>query len=113
MKNYIQTGDVVTVTTPTAIASGGGILVGSLFGIACTKADAGEAVEIAVEGVFNLPKGPDAVFALGDRAAWDATTGLIAQPAVGRCTVGAVLMDAGNGITMVRVRLDGVAVQAA
>lgn len=112
MKNYIQTGDVVTVTAPTAIASGGGILVGSLFGIACTKADTGATVEIAVEGVFDLPKAPDAVFAQGDRVAWDDAAKVMSAPATGLYPVGVAISAAGNGAVAVRVRLDGVATAA-
>ena len=35
MKNFIQRGDVITVTAPTGgVTSGQGVLVGNLFGIA-------------------------------------------------------------------------------
>ena len=33
MKNYVQPGNTITLTAPYAIASGDGLLVGSIFGI--------------------------------------------------------------------------------
>lgn len=44
MKTFIQNGDVITVTAPTGgVASGDGVIVGSLFGIAAFTAAEGEA----------------------------------------------------------------------
>jgi predicted RecA/RadA family phage recombinase len=34
MKNYVQEGDVLTLTAPYAVASGAGLQVGSIFGFA-------------------------------------------------------------------------------
>lgn len=37
MKNFIQRGDMITVTAPTGgVTSGQGVLVGNLFGVAAT-----------------------------------------------------------------------------
>lgn len=47
MKNFIQTGAMITVPAPTGgVASGQGMIVGGLFGIAATTAPEGSAVEI-------------------------------------------------------------------
>ena len=65
MKTFIQNGDVITVTAPAGgVASGDGVIVGSLFGIAAFTAAEGEAVEIATRGVYILPKEPTAVIAV-------------------------------------------------
>lgn len=113
MKNYVQNGDVVTVTAPTGgVASGQGMVVGGLFGIAATTAPEGSNVEIATVGVFDLPKAPATVFALGDRMAWDDTAKVIAPPAAGLYPVGIAITAVANGATTVRVRLDGVATAA-
>jgi predicted RecA/RadA family phage recombinase len=41
MRNFIQNGDIITVAAPAAVASGDGVLVGTLFGIAVDDADSG------------------------------------------------------------------------
>lgn len=41
MKNFIQRGDMITVTAPTGgVTSGQGVLVGNLFGVAAKTATA-------------------------------------------------------------------------
>lgn len=114
MKNFIQTGAMITVPAPAGgVASGQGMILGGLFGIAATTVPEGSNVEIATTGVYDLPKAPATVFALGDRVAWDDTTKVIAPPDVGLYPVGLAVTAAGNGATTVRVRLDGVATAAA
>ena len=72
MKNFVQEGDVVTVTAPYAVTSGGGVLVGAnLFGVATSDIGNGAAGEIAVEGVFDLVKTFALVITIGDRLFWD------------------------------------------
>jgi predicted RecA/RadA family phage recombinase len=88
------------------------MIVGGLFGIAATTASEGSNVEIAT-GVYDLTKAPATVFALGDRVAWDDTAKVIAPPATGLYPVGVAIIAAGNGAVTVRVRLDGVATEAA
>ncbi len=113
MKTFIQNGDVITVTAPAGgIASGDGVIVGSLFGIAAFTVAEGEAVEIATQGVYVLPKEPTAVIAVGAQVAWDASAKQIDLPDTGLYPVGIATEAAGNGVTTVRVRLDGVATEA-
>lgn len=114
MKNFIQNGAMITVPAPTGgIASGRGMIVGGLFGIAATNAPEATNVEIATTGVYDLPKAPATVLALGDRVAWDDTAKVIAPSATGLYPVGIAITAAGNGAVTVRVRLDGVATAAA
>jgi predicted RecA/RadA family phage recombinase len=114
MKNFIQSGHMITVPAPPGgIASGQGMIVGGLFGIAATTASEGSTVEIATTGVYDLPKAPATVLALGDRVAWDDAAKVIAPPATGLYPVGIAVTTAGNGVSTVRVRLDGVATVAA
>ena len=51
MKNFVQPGNTITLTAPHAVASGDGLLVGSIFGIAAGAAALGEPVETALVGV--------------------------------------------------------------
>lgn len=114
MKNFIQRGEAITVTAPTGgVVSGQGLLVGNLFGVAATTAAEGESVEIAAVGVYELPKLVSAVIAAGARVAWDNTAKQVVLPGTGMVPIGIATLAAGNGVTTVRVRLDGVATEAA
>lgn len=114
MKNHIQKGDIITVPAPAGgIASGEGAIIGSIFGVAAYSAAVGEPVELATTGVCQLPKATAAVLTVGARVAWDNTAKNINVPGTGRFLVGVATEAAGNGITSVAVRLDGVATVAA
>jgi predicted RecA/RadA family phage recombinase len=114
MKNYIQEGRMITVAAPAGgVASGDGVVIGALFGVASTTAAAGETVSIVTTGVFDLPKLASAVIAVGDKVSWDDTAKQVNLPGTGRYPIGAAIEAAGNGATIVRVRLDGVATAAA
>ncbi len=56
MKTYVQPGNTITLTAPYAVASGDGLLVGSIFGIAAGDAAIAEPVETALVGVFDITK---------------------------------------------------------
>jgi predicted RecA/RadA family phage recombinase len=105
---------VITLTAPTGgVTSGQGVLVGNLFGVAATTAAEGESVEIATVGVYELPKLASAVIAGGARVAWDDTAKQAVLPGTGMVPIGVATIAAGNGVTTVRVRFDGVATSAA
>lgn len=113
MKTYIQNGHVVTVPTPTGgIASGEGLIVGNIFGIAAYSAAEGDPLELATTGVYKLPKASAAALTLGARVAWDNTARQVNTPGAGRFPIGVAADAAGNGVTSVAVRLDGVATAA-
>ncbi len=114
MKNYIQPGNIITVTAPTGgVTSGAGLLVGNLFGIATADAVAGADLEMVTVGVFDLPKAETAVFAAGDPVSWNATNAQTVAPASGMIPVGIAVTPAANGETTARIRLDGVSTEAA
>jgi predicted RecA/RadA family phage recombinase len=56
MRNFIQTGDTLTVTAPAAVASGDFVQVGRIRGVAVTSAASGAQVELKTVGVFDIPK---------------------------------------------------------
>ena len=56
MRNYIQPGKTITVPAPADVKSGDLVVVGDLFGVAEFSAAEGDPVEIATEGVYELPK---------------------------------------------------------
>ena len=114
MKNYLQNGHIVRVTTPAGgIASGDALIVGSIFGIAAYSSAEGDPVELSTIGVFQLPKASAAVLAVGARVAWDNTAKEVTTPAAGRFPIGVAVEAAGSGVTSVAVRLDGIATAAA
>lgn len=71
MKAFLQEGDVIRATAPYNVASGVGMLVGSLFGVTQTSASSGALVDIATEGVFVLAKATGAAWTEGARLYWD------------------------------------------
>ena len=73
MKNHVQPGKTITLTAPYAVTSGDGLLVGAIFGVASGTAALGEAVETAVEGVYDLKKVASQAWAAGDKIYWDNT----------------------------------------
>ena len=114
MQNHIQNGHVITVPAPAGgIASGEGTIIGNIFGIAAYSAAESDPVELAITGVFKLPKATAAVLTVGARVAWDNTAKSINVPGAGRFPVGVATEAADNGITSVAVRLDGVGTAAA
>lgn len=114
MKNFIQNGIMISVTAPAGgVTSGQGVIAGNIFGIAAKTAAEGESVEIATTGVYDLPKAPSAVIAFGARVSWDDTGKQIVLPDTSMYPVGTAVLAAGNGVTILRVRLDGVGTEAA
>jgi predicted RecA/RadA family phage recombinase len=114
MKNFVQPGDLVTVAAPTGgIASGQGVLIGALFGVAAITQAEGSDVEIATRGVFDLAKMNGAEFTPGAAVYWDAATKTAAagiSTAGGDARIGVALEVAGPSAATVRCRLDGVVI---
>ncbi|MFN3646244.1 MAG: DUF2190 family protein [Gemmobacter sp.] len=107
MKNYVQPGDRISVAAPANVASGAGVLVGSLFGVAVHDALSGEPVEIATNGVFDLPKVGSQAWTVGARIYWDGsacTTTASTNKLIG---VAVAVVGSGAGETTGRVLLTG------
>jgi predicted RecA/RadA family phage recombinase len=111
MKNFVQSGETITLITPSGgILSGAGLLVGSFFGIASYDAAVGEDVSVQVEGVFDMAKTAAQAFAQGATVYWDNTTKLATSTVGSNKVIGAALIAAAGSDATVRVRLNGVAV---
>jgi predicted RecA/RadA family phage recombinase len=111
--NYVREGKTLTYSnTGSAIAAGSLIVIGHTLGVALVDIAATSGVgEVAIEGVFTLPKVTTAVITAGmmllcdvsDSNKFDVAT---ASPAAGDITYGATAMEAaGNGTTTVAVKL--------
>ena len=66
MKNFVQPGNTITLTAPYAVASGDGLLVGSIFGVASGSAALGEPIETAHLGP-DAADDPMVVFEITDQ----------------------------------------------
>lgn len=107
MKNFIQSGNVVTLTAPYAVSSGDGLLVGSIFGVATAGADNGASVEAALTGVYELPKTAAQAWTQGARIYWDGTAKECTTTATGNTLIGVAVKAAANPSAVGRVRLNG------
>lgn len=109
MKNYVQQGDVITVAAPRALASGDGVLVGALFGVAGHSAANGAEVEILTRGVVTLPALATDVVAMGARVYWDNANNRVTGTVGANTLIGCAVAAKANGVSSITVRLNGVA----
>jgi predicted RecA/RadA family phage recombinase len=105
MKNYVKSGNVITVTAPRAVVSGDGVLVGSLFGVAAFTAALNAEVELSMTGVFTLPKPSGLTITAGDALYWDNTLFELNKTSSGTL-VAVAETGAGSSATTVRARLN-------
>lgn len=103
MKNFIQSGNFLEVTAPYAVASGAGVLVGSIFGFAVTSAASGETVNINRKGVFEHAKTSAQAWTQGAALYWDNTNKVLTTTASGNTLVGAAALPAANPSAIGRI----------
>ncbi|MBX9926635.1 MAG: DUF2190 family protein [Hyphomicrobiaceae bacterium] len=108
MKNYVQPGNTITLTAPYDVASGDGLLVGAIFGVATGAAVNGDPIEAALVGVFDLNKVGSQAWAVGDKIYWDNTAKQATKTATDNTLIGVATEAVGNGAgeTIGRVRLN-------
>ena len=106
MKNFVQHGNTLTLTAPTDLTSGDGVIVGSIFAIANTNALTGQDVECELAGVFELPKATGAL-AQGAKVYWNNTSKNVTGTASGNTLIGVTTKGAGANDAAVPVRLNG------
>lgn len=115
MKNYLQPGDKLTVPAPATVTSGSGTVIGgSLFGVATHDAANGVTCTFLTEGVVELPKLSTAVFAVGDRVAWDVSASQLISSSFAAAdvlNVGVVVEAAGNPSATAKIKLTPEAAQ--
>ena len=109
MKNFVQPGNTVTLTAPYAVASGDGLLVGSIFGVAAGTAALGETVEAALTGVFDVTKIGSQAWTVGAKVYWDDANKRTTNVATSNTLIGVATeaVAGGAGDTIGRVRLNG------
>jgi predicted RecA/RadA family phage recombinase len=107
MRNFVQTGDVLTIPAPAAVSSGAVIIAGALKGVAAGDAASGAQVDVSTRGVFDIPKVAADVFAVGDTVYFDEATNLATVTATGNAEIGFAVAAAGDGAASVRVKFNG------
>ncbi|MGF7178432.1 DUF2190 family protein [Azospirillum doebereinerae] len=107
MKNYVQDGTTVSLTAPYDVASGGGLLVGALFGVAMSAAANGAAVQAVTRGVVTLPKTNAQAWTQGVKVYWDNTAKEATTASSSNTLIGCALVAAANPSATGTVRLNG------
>lgn len=105
MKNYVLSGTTLTLTAPRALASGAGVLVGFIFGVASDDAAIGASVEVCPVGVYDLNKDVSS-FAQGDKVYWDNTAFACTSTVGTNKLIGGATQAQITGDATVRVRLN-------
>lgn len=106
MKNYIQPGDVITLTAPEALTSGRGVVVGTIFGVATNDAANGAQVEVATEGVYDLTKVAAQAWTQGAAVYWDNTAKNVTTTSAGNTKIGVAVQAQLAADVIGRVRLN-------
>lgn len=107
MKNFVQTGDALTIVAPYALTSGQGALLGSLFGVAASNAASGANVEIVPEGVFDITALSTDTGTVGTKMYWDNTNRRLTTTLTSNTLVGCLTAAKGGTDATARVYLDG------
>lgn len=107
MKNYVQDGNVIALAAPHDVASGGGALVGKLFGVAQVSAAATATVALVTRGVFELSKTSAQAWTVGADIYWDDTNKVCTTAASGNTLIGKAVAAAANPSSTGTVRLNG------
>jgi len=107
MKNFIQTGDSVTVPAPANVESGDGVLVGDMFGVAIIDADSGDDVSLQLTGVVELPKTAAEAWTVGASVYWDGAEDEATTVSTDNTLIGVAVKAADNPSDYGKVRLNG------
>lgn len=109
-KNFIQPGCTISVTAPADVTSGALVKVGVLCGVAQHDALSGAAVEIGLDGVYDLAKVSAQAWTEGAAIYMVPGTGLATTASTtGNLFIGAAVASAANPSATGLVRLNGAA----
>lgn len=103
MYTRVSEGEVIEFTAGSAYSSGDVVAVGPLVGVVVADVASGAVGQLAVTGVFRLPKLDAAVIAVGDQVAWDTSSSAVDDPnitpAAGDVTAFGVALEAKGATT--------------
>ena len=106
MQNFLKEGRVITLVAPYNVNSGGGLLVGSIFGVATNTALSGASVEALLEGVIALAKLSTEVWTQGQLIYWDNTNKWCTIVSTSNKLIGVATDPASNPSSTGNVRLN-------
>ena len=108
MKNFISSGETLTITAGADITSGSVVVAGAAIGIATGDIANGDQGTIALEGVFDIPKAPSQAWTVGAAVYWDAANVRATTVAEDNALLGIAVLAVGSGAdeTTGRVRLN-------
>jgi predicted RecA/RadA family phage recombinase len=107
MKNYIQSGNNITLTMIADVLSGVGVLIGAIFGVVQGNALAGALCVLVRKGVFELPKTSAQAWTVGAKLYWDDTAKVVTTTVGTNILIGAAFAVAANPSATGLVLLDG------
>jgi predicted RecA/RadA family phage recombinase len=109
VKNFIQEGKSLPLIAPYAVSSGGGAVVGSIFGVASTDLASGEEGAFQLEGVYALAKSTAASSggSQGAKAYFITSTKLVTAVSTGNTLIGVFAAACADGDATASVRLNG------
>ena len=109
MKNFHQPGGTITLIAPYDVASGGGLKLGAIVGVATSDTLSSEPVEVILEGVFELAKAPSQAWTVGAKVYWDDTNKFATTAATSNTLMGVAVqaVPGGAGDLLGLVRLNG------
>lgn len=111
MKNYVSDGETLDITAADAVASGGGVLAGTIFGVATGDITAGAQGVIGLCGVYDLPKAASQAWTIGAKVYWDNAAKVCTTVATSNTLIGIACLTVGGTSDEIigRVRLNGTA----
>lgn len=109
MKNCIQEGESLNLIAPYAVSSGGGAIVGSIFGVASTDLASGDEGAFQLEGVYSLAKSTAASSggSQGAKAYFITSTKLVTAVSTSNTLIGVFTATCADGDATANVRLNG------
>lgn len=106
-RGYVHPAQTVTLVAPYAVSSGGGLLVGAIFGIALADAAQGAPVETRRTGSFDVAKTTGEAWTQGQLLYWNNTTKALTTTASTNKLVGAAEQAQASGDAVGRAILTG------
>jgi predicted RecA/RadA family phage recombinase len=103
MKNFVQNGNTLPLVMTAAVVSGQLVNLGKFTGVCAVNGAIGDTVEVAIVGVFSLPKTPADVITQGQALKMIPASGIV--DASGTVTFGVAAAAAAAGSTTCLVRL--------
>lgn len=107
-QNFIQEGKRIKYTngTGSTITSGSIVIIGALIGIALLDIADGDSGEVALDGVWELPKVTGTAMTQGDELFYNSGTNKVTKTATDKA-IGCAFADQASGDTTVKVKLYG------